>query len=95
MSPLIAITGNYSSGMCTMLEGYFASVAAAGGSPVIIPPYADEALMDSLLEHIDGLILSGGLGLGYAEERGAKPNTGSYRAVGYGCRRVRDNQHRI
>lgn len=60
MSPLIAITGNYSSGMCTMLEGYFASVAAAGGSPVIIPPYADEALMDSLLEHIDGLILSGG-----------------------------------
>ena len=60
MAPLIAITGNYSSGMCTMLEGYFASVVQAGGSPVIIPPYADEALMESLLEHVDGLILSGG-----------------------------------
>ena len=60
MAPLIAITGNYSSGMCTMLEGYFASIAQAGGSPVIIPPYADEALMESLLEHVDGLILSGG-----------------------------------
>ncbi|MBR4337833.1 MAG: membrane dipeptidase [Bacteroidaceae bacterium] len=60
MAPLIAITGNYSSGMCTMREGYFASIAQAGGSPVIIPPYADEALMESLLEHVDGLILSGG-----------------------------------
>jgi len=60
MAPLIAITGNYSSGMCTMLEGYFASVIHAGGSPVIVPPYADEALMESLLEHVDGLILSGG-----------------------------------
>ncbi|MBR4433221.1 MAG: membrane dipeptidase [Bacteroidaceae bacterium] len=60
MAPLIAITGNYSSGMCTMLEGYFASVVQAGGSPVIVPPYADEALMESLLEHVDGLILSGG-----------------------------------
>ncbi|MBR3022541.1 MAG: membrane dipeptidase [Bacteroidaceae bacterium] len=60
MAPLIAITGNYSSGMCTMLEGYFASVVHAGGSPVIVPPYADEALMESLLEHVDGLILSGG-----------------------------------
>ena len=60
MAPLIAITGNYSSGMCTMLEGYFASIVHAGGSPVIVPPYADEALMESLLEHVDGLILSGG-----------------------------------
>ena len=56
MAPLIAITGNYSSGMCTMLEGYFASVVHAGGSPVIVPPYADEVLMESLLVMVTRLV---------------------------------------
>ena len=60
MTPLIAITGNYSSGTCTMLEGYFASIAAAGGSPVIVPPYADEVLMDALLDRVDAIVFSGG-----------------------------------
>ena len=60
MSPLIAITGNYADGKCTLLEGYFASVIAAGGSPVIIPPYADENLLSSMLDHVDALIFSGG-----------------------------------
>jgi microsomal dipeptidase-like Zn-dependent dipeptidase/gamma-glutamyl-gamma-aminobutyrate hydrolase PuuD len=58
--PLIAITGNYSDGMCTLLEGYFASLTAVGASPVIVPPYADEALMESLLEHVDAIVFSGG-----------------------------------
>lgn len=60
MSPLIAITGNYADGKCTLLEGYFASVIAAGGSPVIVPPYADETLMESLLDRVDAIIFSGG-----------------------------------
>lgn len=60
MSPVIAITGNYADGKCTLLEGYYASVVAAGGSPVIIPPYADESLLSSLLDHVDALIFSGG-----------------------------------
>ena len=60
MSPFIAITGNYADGKCTLLEGYFASVIAAGGSPVIIPPYADERLLSSMLDHVDALIFSGG-----------------------------------
>ena len=60
MKPLIAITGNYADGKCTLLEGYFASVIAAGGSPVIVPPYADETLMESLLDRADAIIFSGG-----------------------------------
>ena len=60
MSPVIAITGNYGDGKCTLLEGYYQSVQAAGGTPIIIPPFAEETLLESLLEHVDGLILSGG-----------------------------------
>lgn len=58
--PLIAITGNYADGICTLLEGYFASLIAVGASPVIVPPYADEALLNSLLDHVDAIVFSGG-----------------------------------
>ena len=58
--PIIAITGNYADGTCTLLEGYFASLTAVGASPVIIPPYADEALLESLLDHVDAIVFSGG-----------------------------------
>lgn len=58
--PLIAITGNYADGTCTLLEGYYASIVAVGATPVIIPPYADEALLDSLLDHADAIVFSGG-----------------------------------
>ena len=60
MSPVIAITGNYGDGKCTLLEGYYQSVLAAGGTPIIIPPVSDREQTESLLERIDGLILSGG-----------------------------------
>ena len=58
--PLIGITGNFGERGCELAEGYYRSVLEAGGTPVVLPPYTDrEALLDTL-DHIDGLLLSGG-----------------------------------
>lgn len=58
--PIIGITGNYNTGTCTLLEGYYRSVIEAGGTPVIIPPSDNTDVMVSLLDRVDALILSGG-----------------------------------
>lgn len=58
--PLIGISGNFREGDCTLAEAYYMSVAAAGGIPVIIPPYADAVAIDRLVSSLDGLVLSGG-----------------------------------
>ena len=58
--PVIGITGNYGELTCKLAEGYYKSVVAAGGVPLIIPPIADKDVILSTLSHIDGLILSGG-----------------------------------
>lgn len=39
--------------------GYYDSVTAAGGLPVLIPPYADDDDLKQMLSMLDGLILSG------------------------------------
>ena len=58
--PVIGITGNYGELTCKLAEGYYKSVCKAGGVPVIIPPLANTDVIINTLEHIDGLILSGG-----------------------------------
>lgn len=58
--PIVGITGNYDSGKCTLLEGYYRSVLEAGGTPIVIPAFEDTDAMVSLLDHVDALILSGG-----------------------------------
>ena len=58
--PVIGITGNYDDLTCKLGQGYYKSVVAAGGVPVIIPPVADTDTIVNTLERIDGLILSGG-----------------------------------
>ncbi|MCH5310108.1 MAG: membrane dipeptidase [Prevotella sp.] len=58
--PVIGITGNYDDLACKLAEGYYKSVVAAGGVPVIIPPIADEHVIISTLERIDALLLTGG-----------------------------------
>ena len=58
--PIIGITGNYDTGKCTLLEGYYRSVLEAGGTPLIIPPCEETDAMVSLLDSVDALILSGG-----------------------------------
>ena len=58
--PVIGITGNYGEMTCKLAETYYKSVCRAGGVPVIIPPLADTDSIINTLEHIDGLLLSGG-----------------------------------
>lgn len=58
--PIIGITGNYDSGKCTLLEGYYRSVLEAGGTPLIVPSFDDTDAMVSVLDNVDALILSGG-----------------------------------
>ena len=58
--PVIAITGNYDDQTCKLAEGYYKSVQRAGGVPVIVPPLADTDAVINTLEHVDGLLLSGG-----------------------------------
>ena len=59
-APVIGITGNVNEGNLTLLSGYFNSIIAAGGIPMVIPPYEDTDLMIEMLDRIDGLLLSGG-----------------------------------
>jgi len=58
--PVIGITGNYDDQACKLGRGYYQSVIAAGGTPVVIPPTADESVLMNTLDHLDGLVLSGG-----------------------------------
>lgn len=58
--PVIGITGNYEDLTCKLGRGYYQSVVAAGGVPVVIPPVADTAVLMSTLDRLDALILSGG-----------------------------------
>ncbi len=58
--PVIGITGNYESPACSLGRGYYQSVVAAGGVPLVIPPVADKEVLVNTLDRIDALILSGG-----------------------------------
>lgn len=58
--PVIGITGNFGEKGCELAEGYYESVIAAGGIPMIIPPTEEGSLIAQTLEQIDGLLLSGG-----------------------------------
>ncbi len=59
-SPVIGITANYGEQNAKLADGYYKQVVAAGGTPLIIPPLADEASLLATLDRIDGLLLSGG-----------------------------------
>lgn len=58
--PVIGITGNFGEKGCELAEGYFESVLKAGGTPLVIPPFEDRDALVNVLDHIDGLLLSGG-----------------------------------
>ena len=59
-SPVIGIGGNFRDGDCTLAQAYYMSVLEAGGTPVVIPSYDDEKALVSLLDSLDGIVLSGG-----------------------------------
>ena len=58
--PVIGITGNYGEQTCKLGEGYYKQVQRAGGTPIILPPLADQEAIINMLAHVDGLLLSGG-----------------------------------
>ncbi len=58
--PVIGITGNFGTKGCELAEGYYRSVIAAGGTPVVLPPTAEPAVLTTMLDGIDALLLSGG-----------------------------------
>ena len=50
-------------GFSYVAAGYFDAIFQAGGLPVLIPPYDDEADMEQLLDRLDGVMLIGGADL--------------------------------
>lgn len=59
-APLIGISGNFRDGDCTLAQAYYMSVLESGATPVVIPSYDDECALASLVDRLDGLVLSGG-----------------------------------
>lgn len=57
---MIGITTNYSDGGAALSEKYYSQVVKAGGTPYLIPPVADQDVIINTLEHLDGLLLTGG-----------------------------------
>ena len=66
--PLIGINGDYrpakadqknASALSWYNAGYFDSVTAAGGVPLLLPPYASDDDLKQTLTTLDGLVLSG------------------------------------
>lgn len=58
--PVIGVTANFSDGNCCLADGYCTSILKAGGVPFIIPPYEEEGALLNTLEHVDGILLTGG-----------------------------------
>ena len=58
--PIIGITTNYEDIDATLRSVYYRQIVNAGGTPLLIPPVADEAVIKSTLSHIDALLLTGG-----------------------------------
>ena len=62
---MIGITGDYRPGrndgqeLSWFNSGYYDSVVAAGGIPVLIPPMADDADLKVIFKQLDGLVLAG------------------------------------
>lgn len=61
--PVIGITGSYSdeNRRLSLNERYFEAIMRAGGLPVMLPQTDDEDMVHDMLNHIDGLLLSGGV----------------------------------
>lgn len=58
--PIIGITANVTDGNVSLLSGYFKSVIKAGGIPMVIPPSEETDTIASMLDSLDGILLSGG-----------------------------------
>jgi len=63
--PLIGINADFrpqrkeSPALSWLISGYYESIVAAGGVPVVIPPLTNPDDLNQVLESLDGLVLSG------------------------------------
>lgn len=58
--PVIGITTNHSGIDVTVRELYHNQIVKAGGTPLLIPPIDDADVIQSTLERVDAIILTGG-----------------------------------
>jgi len=65
--PVIGITGRVDQSarppnlaLFSTSQPYVRAVEMSGGAPVVLPPHLKEANLHAILEHLDGLVLSGG-----------------------------------
>lgn len=58
--PIVGITTNHEGTDATLRDTYYRQIAAAGGTPLLIPPIEDPDVVASTLDGIDALLLSGG-----------------------------------
>lgn len=58
--PTIGIYGNFGDRGCELAKAYYLCIEVIGGSPMILPPCEDPAVILNQLDAIDGLMLSGG-----------------------------------
>jgi microsomal dipeptidase-like Zn-dependent dipeptidase/gamma-glutamyl-gamma-aminobutyrate hydrolase PuuD len=57
---LIGISSNYIENKSCISDAYVNAVIKAGGIPVVIPVTTDQVVLENIISHIDGLVLSGG-----------------------------------
>lgn len=58
--PLIGLTGNFGEKGCELAEAYTQSIESAGGIPIVIPATENTSMLLSLLDRLDGIVLTGG-----------------------------------
>lgn len=58
--PVIGISANRRDGTSCIADPYYQSVVMAGGAPVLLPVTTDIRALATVVERLDGLILSGG-----------------------------------
>ena len=60
--PVIGITSNHRSGenLTCIADPYVEAVRRAGGAPLLLPVCADSAVLERIVDRIDGLLLTGG-----------------------------------
>lgn len=79
--PVIGITGNYDEQTCKLAEGYYKQIVNAGGTPLILPPTDDKAAIETMLDSIDALMLSGGADINpLFQNEESEPQLGSINA---------------
>lgn len=81
--PVIGVSANHKDGTSCIAAPYYQSVVMAGGAPVLLPVTTDIHALATIVDRLDGLILSGGgdIDAGYLNEEPVPElgDTDSYR----------------